>query len=130
MDLPLRPSTIDLTMDNESPTSTQRRPTMAPRLSTQGVLPPLRSGGDPFKSAGPIFLPPLQRNAATPNAQLQSFPPARAVSNLASPPRRPPPTFTLRGPLPSLAKPAAVIRERSRDGITTVPEVDEKKSDV
>ncbi len=106
----VRPSAIDLTAGLDEAGNPRRG--NVPRLSTQNVLPPLRAAaaadpfktGDPFKAAGPVFLPPLQRG----NGNLQGFPPARNSLGPSGPPRRPTaPNFTLRGPLPSLARPGA-----------------------
>jgi hypothetical protein len=114
----VRPSAVDFSVENDVTESapgaagapTLRRGTVN-RLTASGALPPLRAGpaGDPFKAAGPVFLPPLQRNPAT---GLSGFPPARssiAAAAPGAPPRRPAvgPSFALpRGPLPSFAKPS------------------------
>ncbi len=129
-ELPVRPSQISVGVESEpaGPTLPAIKRASVPRLTTQGVLPPLRTGGDPFKAAGPVFLPPLQRSAPSPNASVQGFPPARgSVSGVSGgapsgAPRRP--TMT-GGALPTLRAPPRGSRTSL---VPAIPEVDEKKS--
>ena len=79
----------------DTQTSNGGRRRSLPKLNAP-VLPPVR-GADPFKAAGPVFLPPLQRGPAA--NTMQGFPPARSPTSQNTLPsqRRPPSTPAFAG---------------------------------